>query len=117
MHLRDFELAGKESCVAARQFVSHLDREIYRPGVSDSFVFAERIASAAIFDLPPAAGADLLSLASEFPRNGARRGEIRVNLAATGDWSIDAKSQARYPTKDLEILFVRTQRESCYLDR
>src|SRR5205085_4169742 len=117
MHLRDLEFAREERRVAAHQFVSHLDREIDRPGVGDSFVFAERIASAAILDLPPMACAGLFRLAIEFPRHPAGRGELGINLAAAGDWSIDAQVQFWDPTKNLKIFFVRTQRESCYLDR
>src|SRR5437588_130175 len=117
MHLRDLEFAGKERRVAAHQFISHLDREIDRSGVGGSFVFAERIASAAILDLPPMAGAGLFRFAIKFPRNAARRVELSIDLTAAGDWSIDAQVQFGDPTKNLKIFFVRTQRESCYLNR
>src|SRR5437588_13089100 len=111
MHFRDFELAGKESCVAARQFISHLDREIDWAGVSNSFVLAERVTSAAIFNLPPTTCADLFGFAIELPRHAAGCRELRVDLTAAGDWSIDAQIQPRHPTKDLEIFFVRAERK------
>src|SRR5438477_1801200 len=111
MHLRDFELAGEERGVAARQFISHLDRESDRAGVGGSFVLAEGITAAAILDLPPMTCAGLLGFAIKFPRAGAGRRELRVYLAAAGDWSIDAQDQSGHPTKDLEIFFVRAKRE------
>src|SRR6266404_4317589 len=117
MHLRDFELAGEERGVAARQFISHLDREIDRAGVSGSFVLAERIAAAAIFDLPPVTCAGLLCFAIKLPRATPGRRELCINLAAAGDWSIDAQVQFGHPTKDLKIFFVRTERESRDLNR
>src|SRR6266568_2799137 len=111
MHLGDFELAGKESRVASRQFISHLDGEIHWAGVSNSPVLAERVTPAAIFNLPPMTRTDLFGLAIEFPRHTAGRGKLCVDLTAAGDWSIDAQIQSRHPAKNLEILFVRTERE------
>src|SRR6266550_3646211 len=100
MHLRDFEFAGKERCVAAHQFISHLDRKTNRARVGGSFVFAERIATATTLDLPPMTGAALFGLAIKLPGASAGRRELRINLAAAGDWSIDAQVQLRHPTKD-----------------
>src|SRR3982075_4028849 len=116
-HLLRFQLAGEERGVAARQFISHLDREIDRAGVSGSFVLAERIAAAAIFDLPPMTCTGLLCFAIKLPRATPGRGKLRINLAAAGDWSIDAQVQFGHPTKDLKILFVRTEREGRDLNR
>src|SRR5438874_1881431 len=111
MHLRDFELAGEKRCVPSRQLISHLDGEVNRAGVSDSFVFAERVTPAAIFNLPPTTCANLFRLAIKFPSGRAGGSELGIDLAATRDWSIYAQCQSRHPTKDLEIFFVRAERE------
>src|SRR5260221_12177866 len=117
MLLGDLELAGEERCVAAHQFISHLYRKSNRAGVGGSFVFAERIATAATLDLPPMTGAGLFCLAIKLPGASAGRRELCINLAATRYWSIDAQVQSRHPTKDFEIFFVRAERESGYLHR
>ena len=106
MHFRNFEFPGEKRHVAAHQFISHLDCESDRAGVSDSFILAQRVAATTIFNLPPMTCAGLLRLAIELPRAAAGHIEFCIDLAATGDWSIDTQVQFGHPTKDLEIFFV-----------
>ena len=117
MHLRHFELAGKERYVATHQFISHLDREVDGAGVSDSLIFAESIAAAAMLRLPPTTFLCLLRGTVEPPRGAAGHGELRIDLAAAGDWSVNAKLQCGHPTEDLKVFFVRTKREGVNLHR
>jgi len=60
-------------------------------------------------------GAGLFCLAIKLPWAGAGRGELCINLAAAGDWPIDAQVQPGHPTKNLEIFFVRAECESGHL--
>jgi len=62
-------------------------------------------------------GSGLLCLAVKLPRAGAGRRELRINLAAAGDWSIHSQAQTRHPTKYFEIFLVRAERERGYLHR
>src|SRR5207253_4850938 len=102
-------LAREERHVAAGQLVPHLDREIDRPGVGDAFVFRNAVTAAAL-GFPPEAFLDLVCLAIELhPSATAGHSEFHIELAATGNWPINAKLQARHPTEGLEISFVRTQ--------
>src|SRR6267143_1693306 len=118
MHLRHFELASEERHVATHQFIPHLDCEIDGTRVGDALVFAQSIAAATLIGLPPTTLLGLLRVAIKLhPRSDAGNGELRIELAATSDWSINAKLQLRNPTKDLKIFLVRTERESRDLNR
>src|SRR5260370_11771059 len=118
MHLRHFELASEERHVTTHQLVSHLDREIDGTRVRDAFVFAQSIAAATLIGLPPTTLLCLLLGAVELhPRPDAGNVEFGIELAATSDWSINAKLQLRNPTKDLKILLVGTDGESSDLHR
>src|SRR4030081_1279879 len=117
MHLRHFEFAGEERHVTTHQLVSHLDRKIDGARVRDAFVFAKRIAAAALIGLPPTTLLCLLRFAIELPRAATRHSELRIDLAAAGDWPIHAKIQPGNPTKDLKVFLVGTEREGRDLNR
>src|SRR5260370_28194125 len=117
MELRNFKLAVKERKVAAHQFISHFDREVDRPGIGDAFVFPKGIAAATLVGLPPMARAGFLSFAIELPRAATGHSELCIDLAATGNRSINAQMQFGHPTAGFEISFVRTERESGDLHR
>src|SRR5438132_923081 len=94
MHLRHFELAGEECYVATQQFISHFDCEINRARISEAFVFAQSIAATTLIGLPPTAFLSFLRSAIKLhPRPDAGNSEFGIELAATGNWSINAQLQ------------------------